>query len=328
MEVKKSVVNLLASIYHKALKISQDTYRKGPFRIQKSAARVISVGNITWGGTGKTPLVAKLASELSVVGKKVAILTRGYGKDEVAELKKKLPGVPVLVGRDRIRTAREAVEKHGAEILILDDGFQHIRLHRDLDILTINSTEPFGPGGLIPAGTLREPVEHLSRADLFILTKSDIGAKNVHWITQKIHEFKPNAVIFEAVHKPVHFWDVTGGHTVGLHEFRVKKAATLAGLADPRSFEKTVENLGIEILFAGRFDDHHDYTRTEIDDFLKRAAALGAADIITTRKDFERLSHFFRRGLPAAWKHFKFWVLEIEFQLSDEEDLLRRCIDP
>ncbi len=325
--MKKSVVKFLASIYRRALKISQDTYRKGPFRIQKSTARVISVGNITWGGTGKTPLVAKIAFELVAFGKKVAILTRGYGKDEVAELKKKLPGVPVLVGRDRIRTAREAVEKHGAEILILDDGFQHIRLHRDLDILTINSTEPFGPGGLIPAGTLREPMEHLSRADLFILTKSDIGAKNVHWITQKIHEFKPGAVIFEAIHKPLHFWDPLQNKTVCFHEFRVKKAATLSGLADPHSFEKTVENLGIEILFAGRFDDHHDYSRGEIGDFLKRSEALGAMDIITTRKDFERLAPFFQRGLPANWKRFQFWVLEIEFQLSDEEDLLRRCIN-
>ena len=325
--MKKNIALFLASIYRAGLKISQDTYRKGPLKIQKSKARVISVGNVTWGGTGKTPLVAKLAQDISAFGKKVAILTRGYGKDEVAELKKKLPQVPVLVGRDRIRTAREAVEKHGAEILILDDGFQHIRLHRDLDILTINSTEPFGPGGLIPAGTLREPMENISRADLFILTKSDIGAKNVHWISQKIHELKPGAVIFEAVHKALHFWDPVEDKVLSFHEFGAKKAATLSGLADPHSFEKTVENLGIEILMTGRFDDHHDYSKSDIDEFLKRSEAVGIFDIITTRKDFERLALFFKRGLPESWKRFRFRVLEIEFQLSDEEDLLRRCVN-
>ena len=325
--MKKNIANLLSSIYRAALQFSQSSYRQGPLRIQKAGVRVISVGNLTWGGTGKTPLVAKIARDLSEFGKKVVILTRGYGKDEVAELKKRLPQVPVIVGRDRIRTAREAVKKHGAEVLILDDGFQHIRLHRDLDILTINSTSPFGPGGLIPAGTLREPIEHLSRADLFILTKSDIGAKNVHWISQKIQELKPGAVIFEAVHKPLHFWDPVKDALIPLNELRHKKVATLSGLADPHSFEKTVENLGIVILFAGRFDDHHEYSKNEINDFLKRCHAVGATEVVTTRKDFERLGVFFRKALPENWKRFNFRVLEIEFQLSDEEDLLRRCVN-
>ena len=326
--MKKKIAGFLASLYRKGLKASQNSYRKGPFRIQKVKARVISIGNITWGGTGKTPLVAKIAHEISLLGKKAAILTRGYGKDEVDELRKKLPGVPVLVGRDRIRSAEEAIRKHGAEFLILDDGFQHIRLHRDLDIVTINSTEPFGCGGLIPAGNLREPVEHLSRADIFILTKCDIGAKNLHWIHQKLVEFKPGAVIFEAVHKPVYLWDALTDRKDDPSALRGKKVAVLSGLADPQSFEKTVENLGAEILFAGRFDDHHSYTRGDIDDFLKRCRAVGVQEIITTQKDFMRLESFFKRGLPESWKGFNFRVLEIELQLSDEEDLLRRCLNP
>ena len=325
--MKKKIARFLSSVYRSALDISQNSYRKGPLRIEKAGARVISIGNITWGGTGKTPLVAKLAYDISRLGKKVAILTRGYGKDEVEELKRKLPDVPILTGRDRIRTAREAVDKHKAEILILDDGFQHIRLHRDFDVVTINSTEPFGPGGLIPAGTLREPIEHLSRADLFILTKSDIGAKNVHWISQKLQELKPGAVIMEAVHKPLYFWDAALDRTVDLRDLRGRKVAALSGLADPHSFEKTLENLGIEIVFAGRFDDHYDYTRNDIDEFLRRTAAVGASEVVTTRKDFERLKSFFAKGLPDNWKRFRFLVLEIEFQLSDEEDFLRRCVN-
>ncbi len=323
--MKKKIASFLASIYKKGLDISQAKYKKGSPSVRKSKARVISVGNLTWGGTGKTPLVAKLASELSQMGKKVAVLTRGYGQDEVRELKKKLPQVPIVVGRDRIRTAQEAVEKHQAEILILDDGFQHLRLHRDLDILTINATEPFGPGGLIPAGTLREPIEHLKRADLFILTKSDIGAKNVHWITQKITEIKPGAIIFEAIHRPLYFWEPVQDRAVSFSDFKAKKVAALSGLADPHSFETCLEGLGLEVVFAGRFDDHHEYSRAEVTDFLKRSEAVGALDIVTTRKDFERLESFFKNGLPQTWKHFRFWVLEIEFCLSDEEDLLRRC---
>ena len=326
--MKKSIAQFLSSLYRKGLDVSQSFYRKGPLHIQKVKARVISVGNITWGGTGKTPLVAKLAQEITLAGKKAAILTRGYGLDEVNELRKKLPNVPVIVGRDRIRSAEEAIQKHGAEFLILDDGFQHIRLHRDLDIVTINSTEPFGVGGLIPAGNLREPLEHLSRADIFILTKSDIGAKNLHWISQKLAEYKPGAVIFEAIHKIVALWDLSNDRKESLSALRGRKIATLSGLGDPLSFEKMVENLGAEIVFAGRFDDHHSYTKSDIDDFLSRAQSVGAKDIVTTQKDLMRLESFFQKGLPDNWKRFNFWALEIELQLSDEEDLLRRCLNP
>lgn len=324
--MKKKVFKFLSSVYQRLLFASQKSGRE---KIQKVRARVISIGNITWGGTGKTPLVAKIAQEVSRSGKKAAVLTRGYaGGDEAEELRKKLPDVPVIVGRDRVKSAEEAIQKHGAEVLILDDGFQHIRLHRDLDIVTINATEPFGVGGLIPSGNLREPVEHLSRADIFVLTKSDIGQKNLHWISQKLLEYKPQAVIFEAVHKPVAVWSATSDRRHSPDALRGRRVSALSGLADPHSFEKTVENLGAEIVFAGRFDDHHAYTRAEIDDFLKRSRAVGAAEVVTTRKDFVRLEPFFRRGVPAAWKGFEFWVLDIEIQLSDEDDLVRRCLVP
>ncbi|OGW80387.1 MAG: tetraacyldisaccharide 4'-kinase [Omnitrophica bacterium RIFCSPHIGHO2_02_FULL_51_18] len=325
--MKKILGDFLTKIYKQALLISQAGYRAVPSRIQRVGARVISIGNITWGGTGKTPLAVMLSRELAAGGKKVAILTRGYGDDEVKELKKKLPQVPVVVGRDRVKTAKEAIEKYGAQVLILDDGFQHIRLHRDLDVVNINSTLPFGPGGLIPVGTLREPIEHLSRGHIFVLTKSDIGSKNVHWIRQRLQAIKPNAVIFEARHRPTRLFDARHNQTLELQEIRGKKVAVISGIGDPYSFEKTVENLGAEIVLAARFDDHHRYTESELKRFGGQCGELGVKDIVTTEKDFFRLEGLLKNKKLEKLQALNFFVLQIEFEMNDEEDFIRRCLN-
>ena len=325
--INKMLGSFLTKIYKKGILISQAGYRAGSVRIQKVGARVVSIGNITWGGTGKTPLAAMLARELSESGKKVAILTRGYGEDEVKELEKKLPGVPVVVGRDRVKTAQEAIQKYGATILILDDGFQHLRLHRDVDVVNINATLPFGPGGLIPVGTLREPIEHLSRGDIFVLTKSDIGSKNVHWIRQRIQALKPNAVIFEARHRATELWDVKRKRSVDLREIRGKKVAVISGIGDPFSFEKTVENLGTEIVLAARYDDHHRYAESELKNFFEQCVALKIRDVVTTEKDLFRLEGLFKNMKSEKWQTLDFFVLKIEFEMNDEEDFIRRCVN-
>lgn len=325
--MKNIIGRFLSYLYRLLLAFSQASYRHIPYRVRRVKARVISIGNITWGGTGKTPLTAKLSRDLSYYGKRVVVLTRGYGKDEVEELKKKIPNVPILVGRDRVRLAREAVKKHHAEILILDDGFQHIRLHRDFDIVNLNATLPFGPGGLLPMGTLREPLENLKRADAFVLSKSNIGSKNLQWIRQKLQSIKPGAPIFEAVHKPMRFVEVTRNHSVTLGEMRGKKAATLCGIADPYSFEKTVENIGAEIVFAARYDDHHRYTAQELEAFLQQASSIGARDVITTEKDWVRISSVVKGWPENKWRGHNLLVLEIEFQVHDEEDFIRRCVN-
>lgn len=316
------------SVYKAGLLFSQRSYRSSPSRVKRVNARVISVGNITWGGTGKTPLVAMLSRALLESGNKVAILTRGYGKDEVEELRKKLPDVPIVVGRDRIKTAQEAIHKHGAGFLILDDGFQHIRLHRDVDVVNINSTLPFGPGGLIPVGTLREPIEHLARGHIFVLAKSDIGSKNVHWIRQRLLAVKPDAVIFEARHRPVGLWDFKRNREVPLQELQGKKVAAISGIGDPYSFEKTLENLGANIVFAARFDDHHAYTESELKDFAARCRELDLREVITTEKDFFRLQALLTRKKSENDPPLNFNVLRIEFEMNDEEDFIRRCINP
>ena len=325
--MKKSIASFLSSIYRKVLSMSQYAYRNFPYSIHRVKAHVISIGNITWGGTGKTPLVIRLAGELAESGKKVVILTRGYGRDEVEELKKRLPNVPVIVGRDRIRTARQAIRQFNAEVIILDDGFQHIRLHRDLDVVAINATEPFGPGGLIPLGTLREPLENLSRAHVFVLTKSNIGSKNLHWIRQKLLSIKPDAVIFEAVHEPVQFMDFRRNRYLALNELEGKKIGTISGIGDPHSSEKTLENLGSDILFAARFNDHHTFSDAEVSDLLKRCREVGVRDIVTTEKDYFRLEPVLKKKRPQDLSHFNFLALQIEFQVNNEADFIRRCLN-
>ncbi len=326
--MKKSVGRFLSKIYRLVLKIDEALYQTFHRRTHRVPARVISIGNITWGGTGKTPLVIMLARELHAVGKKVAVLTRGYGRDETAEMKEKLPKeVAVLVGRDRVAKAQEAIRLFGAEILILDDGFQHRRLARNLDVVTINSTVPFGPGGLIPLGTLREPLENLSRADLFILTKSNLGSKNIHWIKQRVHEIKPEAPVFEAIHEPRLLARLKTSQTLPLSELRAKRVATLSGIGDPFSFEKTVENLGAEILFAARFEDHHPYSSHDLEVFAERCLKIGATRIVTTQKDAYRIQKVLTENPRHPFHRLDTLVLQIEFVIVDEEDFIRRCAD-
>jgi tetraacyldisaccharide-1-P 4'-kinase len=324
--VKKLIASMLCRLYRVGLYLNQASYYAFPFRIKRVNARVISVGNLTWGGTGKTPLTIKLAKDLAYYGKRVVVLTRGYSQDEVEELKKRLGNIPVLVGRDRIKSAKEAVNKYKAEVIVLDDGFQHIRLHRDMDIVTINTVSPFGSGQLIPAGNLREPISHLSRAHLFVLTKSNIGAKNMPMIRQKVSAAKPNAQFFEAIHKPIQFSDRQRNRFLPLQDMRGKKIAALSGIGDPHSFEKTVEMLGAEIVFAGRFDDHHCFTKKDILDFIRQSKEIGAQEVITTEKDYFRLEPVLKTMDPKE-VHYNFLVMEIEFQVNDEEDFIRRCVN-
>jgi tetraacyldisaccharide 4'-kinase len=316
------VLAFLSRWYGAGLRLVQGYYREHPDRVSRVSARIVSVGNITWGGTGKTPLVMFLAKALSARGKRVAVLTRGYGQDEEHELKSGLTGVPIHVGRDRVRNAQRAVQENQAEILILDDGFQHWRLHRNCDVVTINATNAFGNEKLIPSGTLREPLANLARADVFVLTNATLGRNNVTLIRQRLKDLNPRALVFEADHEPARFVDVFRNEAVGLGLVRGRRVAVLSGIEDPLSFERTVERLGAEIVFAARFNDHHAFTRSEIREVLAATRDLEAEYLVTTNKDYYRLGRVLKAGDTGG---LPILVLQIELHLDDEDAFIRRC---
>ncbi len=314
---------LSETIYRSAVKTSQAYYKTNSAAIRKVSAKVISVGNITWGGTGKTPLIIMLARVLSARGKRVAVLTRGYGQDEVYELQNSLAGIPVLVGRDRIRTAQEAIKKYQSEIILMDDGYQHLRLHRDLDIVAINATNPFGNGRLIPRGMLREPLENLSRANVFVITKSALGRENVNLIRQKIRSVNPEALVFEADHRPIRLVDNSKGKSVSLDSIKRKRVGVISGIEDPISFERTVSRLDSDIVYAARFEDHHIYIRDEIVEVLREFKQFDAEYMITTMKDYYRLGRVLRN---VDLDGMRMLILQMEIRMDEQPAFIRRCL--
>lgn len=322
-KTKQAVLNFGESLYQKGLSVHQKKMREMKQLPTYESARILSVGNLSCGGTGKTPLVMTLADYLSQAGKKVAVLTRGYGGDESQELRERLKGVPVLVGKDRRKNAAIAVKEHGCDLLLLDDGFQHLAIRRDLDIVTVNATNPFGNGRMLPAGPLREPVAHLERAHCFVLTQSFLGRRNVPSIRQKLHEINPAASIFEADHAPQKLVDYRNGRTLPLDLVRGQKVATLAGIEDPGSFENTVNRLGATIEYSARFKDHHAFTRSEINEVFKSCKDCRVRYLVTTSKDSYRLRRILhsKGRLPT-----RVLILQIQLKLDDEEAFLGTCL--
>jgi tetraacyldisaccharide 4'-kinase len=275
---------------------------------------VISVGNITTGGTGKTPLVAWLCNMLSARGVRCAILTRGYRtrpgqvSDEPALLSKACK-VPVVVDSDRVAGARKAIAQHGAQALICDDGFQHRRLRRDMDIVAIDATCPFGYGRMLPAGLLREPVSSLARADAVVITRFDqADDAQVRRLEQDIRRVAPGIPIAKAVHKHTHA--VTAGKKqLSLDELRAKKVFAFCGIGNPKAFYDCLRQHGIALTGTRTFDDHHPYTDSDIKSLYREASAGGAEVLLCTQKDWVKSALLAPEKTPAA----AYMAMELEF---------------
>jgi len=288
---------LLSLVYGLAVSVIAGFYLIRPRRL---GCKVISVGNITLGGTGKTSLVECLAVKLALKGRKVAVLSRGYGMrsggagcriaDEPAMLQNNLPQARVLVDKDRIRSASSAVRDYGADTVVLDDGMQQWRIFKDLEIISIDSRDPFGNMRLIPAGFLREPLWVLKRADSFVLTQVGTGQDTLP-LTLKLKKINPRALIAESRHAFESFVSLDKpGQVLGADAFKGKKALIFSGIGNPLAFEDTVRSLGIDAAETLRFDDHHAYTQADIDAVIRRAGDMGAEAIITTEKDAVKIS--------------------------------------
>ena len=288
---------------------------------RRIGAKVICIGNLTVGGTGKTPAVLLAAETLRRRGHEVSIISRGYGRiapkkdvtvlldgrhtdwrlcgDEPWMIHQSLQGqgVPVLVCPDRAKAGEIAVEMYGSRVVILDDGFQHLKLHRDLDVVLVNARDPFGGRRLLPLGNLREPISALRRAHLVIITHADrITAAALAALREEIHAVHPGVTLLESAHTADHLLDVRTEMKHPLSYLKGKPVAAFSGLGDPLSFESQLEALGASLAQTWRYPDHHVYTATE----LKAVESLrGGLPLVTTFKDFVRLPEQWREILSG-----------------------------
>lgn len=256
---------------------------------------VVSVGNLTAGGTGKTPMVEWIARWFRSHNVRVTIVSRGYGaekgelNDEGRELEARLIDVPHLQNPYRAAAARLAIEEFDCQLVLLDDGFQHRRLARDLDVVMIDSLEPFGYERLLPRGLLREPPKGLKRAQIVVLSRADcVSIETRDRIAARVARLAPDAAWVEVAHAPQRLLN-SRGETAPLDSLAERRVAAFCGIGNPRGFRRTIERCGYQLIAWREFPDHHAYTRDEIDDLAKWAGGEGADAIICTHKDLVKI---------------------------------------
>jgi len=345
-----------SKIFAVLVKLRRFLYNARILRDATLGVQVIAVGNLTVGGTGKTPVVEKFARELRDAGRNVAILSRGYRSkpqpfhiwlknkilfredttpprivsdgrsllldsemagDEPFMLASNLKDVVVLVDKDRVKGGRYAIEKFGCDTLLLDDGYQYWDLRgRRHDVVLIDCQQPFGNEHLLPRGTLREPPSHLARANTIFITKSDGRTDELR---RRILFFNPTATIIECVHSPMYLEDVFNGERHGLEFIRGRKVGSLSGIAQPESFEQSLVKLGAELVYSKRFADHHRFTQQEVLNVINRGKKRQAEMIITTQKDAVRFPKLDRRDLPILF-------MRVEINIVSGADGFRDCV--
>ena len=314
--------------YESLIRLRNYGYDHSILTVKKASAPVISVGNLTLGGTGKTPLVAWLAHWFAQHNKKPAIISRGYKaktgqlSDEAAELKILLPTVPHYANKQRIIAAGEAVTK-GSDVLLLDDGFQHRQIGRDLNLVTIDATDPFGCNRLFPRGLLREPLWGLKRADALVLTRTDqVSIKTRNEIQEQCFQFvgSHDKPWIETEHRPSNL-RLVDGTTQPLKTLQDKRILSLSAIGNPAAFHRTLTTLGHEPVATLTFPDHHTYTTDDIHRISEETESVGAEIIVTTLKDLVKLPLASVRNRPLC-------ALEIGIQfqtgLQDLEYLLNK----
>lgn len=326
-------------------------YDLGVLRRFPLGCQVISVGNVTAGGTGKTPVVEIFARELQSAGRKVAVLSRGYrkkelpwykrafsqvidpprvvsdgkhllldsemGGDEPYMLASNLPGVCVLVDKDRVKAGRYAIRRFGCDTLILDDGFQYQKLRHSLEVVLVDKTNPFGNGHILPRGVLREPAKNLRRADFVFITKSD---GNSDAVRRLVRSYNSSAEIIECRHAPRVLRDVYTRDEVPLAWLKGKTLSTLSGIAVPQGFENSLRALGARVVYCERYADHHRYAASEIIDAVNKAADLHVDALITTEKDAVRFPRLETTPVPV-------YYLRVDIELMKGAENFREAVD-
>ena len=268
-----------------------------PDAAQSAGVPVISVGNITVGGTGKTVLVEDIARRLAASGHRPAIVSRGYTReraggenDEFRVLAENLPHVPHVTGADRLAAARQARERFAADVIVLDDAFSHRRIARDLDIVTIDALCPFGYGYLLPRGLLREPPSALARAGLVVVTRADLATDAERdRLLADIRSLAPNAALVTARHEVTGLVDVRSGEQEDAATIKTKRAYVFCAIGNPLAFEHTAAGVCREIVGSCAFDDHHVFGPDELARVERLARQSGADCLLVTQKDRVKL---------------------------------------
>jgi tetraacyldisaccharide 4'-kinase len=308
--VMKCILWIVSIFYGGLILIWDFVYSRGFVKSYKSSFNVISVGNLTVGGTGKTPFVIKLAQKLGEKGPRISVLVRGYGDDEWRLIHESLGNVPVLIGRDRVKSARSLEAAGKVDTLILDDGYQHRALKRNANILLIDAANPFGNGCLFPRGILREPKSAIKYADIIVLTKTDIAKYNVQYLRDMLGMKFGKTNIFDAVHKPVCFFDIIKGGNIGVNTVKNKKICALSGIADSAYFRYIIKHLGGDIIEGINYGDHYSYTAKDLDYIQNKFDSKKCEFIITTEKDWIKL-----KKLNVKERGLKILVLRVEIEI-------------
>ncbi len=286
---------------------------------------VVSVGNLTLGGTGKTPISAWLARWFQARGRRVALVSRGYGtrgggpNDEARELALALPGVPHVQDPDRVAAAQQAVTRHAAQIVLLDDGFQHRRLARDLDIVLIDALLPFGYQHVFPRGMLREPVAGLRRADMVIVSRADlVDPQRLDPIWQQIAGIAPHAVRIEAAHAPHTLVDVES-QSASLDSLSGQRLAAFCGIGNPAGFRETLLRCGLDIAAWREFPDHHPYSPRDLQALDTWVQSQDATAVLCTRKDLVKIGRKQVANRPL-------WAVAIETRFPRGQAALEKAL--
>ena len=337
--VARGLLTLASVVYGGLVRARNAGYNNGLLRTGRLACRVVCVGNLSVGGTGKTPTVLALAGAATGAGLRVCILLRGYGRrgggvrvvsdghrvllgwreagDEAVLLAERLRGVPVVVGADRLAAGRLIVERFDPQVVLLDDGFQHRRLHRDADLVLLDCTDPFG-GGLLPRGRLREPIAGLRRAAAVLLTRADQG-DDPEGIRRRLAAVAPGCPVGSAVFRPRGLRDLTAARERPLAELRGARVLAVSGIGNPGSFHRTVREAGGLLVGSLAYPDHHAFTE-EDRRRMGEAARLHAADwIVTTDKDAVRLEGRLPEGRPVV-------VLEVVVEIVEGAEALEAAL--
>lgn len=317
---------VLEKAYGASVAARERLYAQHPDLARRLPVATLCLGNLTLGGTGKTPAVEWLCREITALGGRPLIASRGYGRgssdrnEEALLLERLLPGVPHVQGKDRHAAALEGLRRHGADCVVLDDGFQHRRLARDLDIVLVDCTDPFGGGRLLPRGRLREPPEALARAGAVILTRSDaVASADRERIARDVGALT-EAPLACAVHRPRGLRMLAGTAAGGPERLSGERVFLASGIGNPGAFRRTAEGLGASVVGERAFPDHHPYVPADLARIRAEAASAGARGVVTTEKDAVKLGAFpDAGGLPV-------WALEVRFEVVEGAGRLRESL--